>query len=351
MPGAELKRLLAEIHEQPEVIQRLLDSQLPMVRQAALAIRERQPTAIVLVARGSSDHAAIYGRYVLEICNRRLISLAAPSEVTLYASGPRLADTVVIGVSQSGRGDDVVSYVQEARKQGALTVAIVNDESSPLAAAAERVLPCSAGPEVSVPATKTVTSEMTLLAMLSASLEDADGADARLAGLPAAVGRALEQRPAVAELAAALSQTTLGSVIGRGFAFPPALEIALKLKETSYTRAEAISAADFMHGPVAVVEAGYSALLIDVGGRSSAAALELATAVRQRGGQSVLLRSGELSEVPADLPNVSLRVPLAEAYAPIVVLVLGQLLAIELALALGVDPALPRGLHKVTSTR
>src|SRR5262249_19622345 len=153
--------------EQPTVIQRLLDNQLGAVREVARIIRDRDPSAIVLVARGSSDNAAVYGRYLLEVCNRRLTSLAAPSGLTLYGSGPRLEQTAVIGVSQSGQGEDVVAYLREARRQGAATVAIVNDERSPLAESADLVLGCLAGPEVSVPATKTVTAQMTLLAMLS----------------------------------------------------------------------------------------------------------------------------------------------------------------------------------------
>jgi glucosamine--fructose-6-phosphate aminotransferase (isomerizing) len=153
-------------------------------------------------------------------------------------------------------------------------------------------------------------------------------------------------------MAQRLAPTALGSVIGRGFAFPPALEIALKLKETSYTRAEPFSAADFLHGPVALVEENYAALLIDVGGRSSESAVEIAEAVRQRGGQPALLGAGKIQPLSDPrVPNISLSAAIAEPFAPIVVLVLGQLLAVELALARGVDPARPRGLRKVTSTR
>jgi len=353
VPQPELERLLAEIHEQPDVVQRLLDRQVGAVRDAASVFRQRQPAAIVLVARGSSDNAAVYGRYLFEVCNRQLTSLAAPSGLTLYGRGPRLDQTVVIGVSQSGQGEDVVAYVREARRQGAATIAIVNDETSPLAEAAERVLGCLAGPELSIPATKTVTSQMTLLGMLSAVLDDPNAGATRLKGLPAAMRGALELRTAASALARQLASTSLGSVIGRGFGFPPALEIALKLKETSYTRAEPFSAADFLHGPVAVVEPNYSALLIDVGGRSSQAALELAAAISQRGGRPGFLRAGDVSPLPDDdeLPNVSLNAPVDEPFAPIVALVLGQLFAVELALAMGLDPARPRGLHKVTSTR
>jgi glutamine---fructose-6-phosphate transaminase (isomerizing) len=349
MSGPELDRLLAEIDEQPQVVARLLEHQRAAVGDVARTIRERQPSTIVLVARGSSDNAAVYGRYLLEVCNRQLTSLAAPSGLTLYGRGPRLDQTVVIGVSQSGQGEDVLAYVREARAQGAATVAIVNDEQSPLASAAESVLACLAGAELSVPATKTVTAQMTLMAMLSAELA---GLPEGLAGLPEALAGALEQRPAAEALARALASSTVGSVIGRGFAFPPALEVALKLKEMCHTRAEPFSAADFLHGPVALVEPDFSALLIDVGGRSSASVMEIAQAIRQRGGQPAMLRAGEIQPTPDnEVLQLLLAAPIGEPYAPIVALVLGQLLAVELALALGLDPAKPRGLHKVTSTR
>ena len=150
-----------------------------------------------------------------------------------------------------------------------------------------------------------------------------------------------------------LAPSTVGSVIGRGFAFPPALEIALKLKEMCQTRTEPFSAADFLHGPVALVEPDYSAVLIDVGGRSTESALSIAHAIRARGGQPALLRAGAIELASDDpVPNLPLVAPrVGEPFAPIVALVLGQLLAVELALALGLDPAQPRGLHKVTSTR
>ncbi|MGI9146638.1 MAG: SIS domain-containing protein [Chloroflexota bacterium] len=352
MSGAELGRLLVEIDEQPHVVARLLDTQRAAVRDVARTIRERQPSTIVLVARGSSDNAAVYGRYLLEVCNRRLTSLAAPSGLTVYGRGPRLEQTVVIGVSQSGQGEDVVAYVREARAQGAATVAIVNDERSPLAAAAAAVLACLAGPELSVPATKTVTAQMTLLALLSLELDDDDSNADALAGLPDALAAALEQRLAAAKLARSLGSSSVGSVIGRGFAFPPALEMALKIKEMCHTQAEPFSAADFLHGPVALVEADYSALLVDVGGRSSESARTIAHAIRQRGGRPVLVQAGSI-QPPADaeLPHLSLVAPISEPFAPILAVALGQLLAVELALALGLDPALPRGLRKVTSTR
>jgi glucosamine--fructose-6-phosphate aminotransferase (isomerizing) len=353
-PTPEQDRLRAEIAEQPAVIGRLLDRQWPTIQRVASAIRERSPAVAVLVARGSSDNVAIYGRYLLEICNRQLTSLAAPSTVTLYGSGPRLADALIVAVSQSGRGEDVVAYVEAARAQGAMTVAIVNDGASPLVSAAEWVLECLAGPELSVPATKTVTAQMTILAALSLALDGGDATQS-LAPLPEAVEWALSLHDQAARFVGEIGPDGPASVIGRGFGFPVALELALKLKEMSYLRAEPFSAADFYHGPIALVDADYTALLVDVGGHAATAADAAATAIRERGGRASLLRAGELGldvDTPAgDGPSLALDVPLAEPYAPIVALVLGQLVAFELALARGLDPARPRGLNKVTSTR
>jgi glutamine---fructose-6-phosphate transaminase (isomerizing) len=348
MPKADLQRLLDEIAEQPEVVARVLDEQRGAASRVAGEIRRRDPAAIVLVARGSSDNAAVYGRYLFEVCNRRLTSLAAPSSLTLYGRGPRLDNTLVIGVSQSGQGEDVVEYVRSARAQGAATVAIVNEIDSPLATVSETVLACLAGPEISVPATKTVTAQMTLLALISAHLQDSD--PRILEALPDALGQAVAQRAAAARVARTLGSRTLASVIGRGFAFPPALEIALKLKETAYTPAEPFSAADFLHGPVALVEDDYAALVIDTGGRSSHAATQIAAAIRARAGQAIVLRAGDVTPVEPDTQGLALRVGLDEPFAPIVALVLGQLVAVEVALARGLDPSRPRGLRKITST-
>lgn len=339
-----LGRLRLEIAEQPAVVERVLVEGRPAVRRFADALRQASPRAIVLVARGSSDHAAIYGRYLFEICNHTLTSLAAPSQVTLYDSGPNLAGCAVIGISQSGQGEDVTAYLRAARAQGALTAAIVNDPASPLAQAAEHVLDCLAGPELSIPATKTVTAQMAVLASLSATL--LGEAEVPRGSLPDALRRALNGWRSARMLAGALADTPIAAVIGRGFAYPAALEIALKLKETSYTRAEPFSAADFIHGPVALVDASFMALVVDVGGRSSAAAAEVAAAIQARGGAAQILRVG-----PSAFDGLAVQAAVSEPYAPIPAVVLGQLFAVELALARGLDPALPRGLAKVTSTR
>lgn len=333
------KRLLDELAQQPTVLSRLLERQGPSIVQAAEAIRRFRPKGIVLVARGSSDNAAVYGRYLFEIQNRIPAFLAAPSTVTLYGAGPRLKGYAVIAVSQSGRGEDVVSYVKEARRQGAFTLAVVNDPRSPLAKASQSCLDFLAGPELCVPATKTVTAQMLAFAALSSALRGR-GLEKALELVPKAVAAAVDKRAEALAVAKRLSQAKSISVLGRGFAYPVALELALKLKETSYRRAEPFSAADFIHGPIALVERGHLILGVDVGGRSSAACAEAFERVKERGGQVLALR----------LPSTD-RSTLPEHLAPLPTLAFGQLVALELARLEGIDPSRPRGLRKVTSTR
>lgn len=336
--------------EQPAVLRRLIESPPPSLQEVAARLRRAPPRAVVLAARGSSDHAAVYGRYLFEVHNRALTSLAAPAAFTVYGSGPELRDALVIGVSQSGRGEDVRRVVEEARAHGAMTVAIVNDPRSPLAQAAQYVFDCGAGPELAVPATKTVTAQMLLLAQLSAAWRGGDPDPASLEELPDAVAQALSLRDEAQSLAAHLGHVEDVFALGRGFAYPVALEVALKLKEMAQVHAAAWSSADFRHGPIALVSPRNRVLALDAGGLSTDHALDSAREVERRGGEAYLLRAGRFERF-RDSPALALRCDLAEHHAAIALLVLGQLLALEVAKARGVDPSNPPGLKKVTSTR
>lgn len=337
-----LEILLGEIAEQPEVLTRLLHRAGEIDRLGA-EIDRFDPAAVVLAARGSSDHAAIFARYLFEIRNRRLTSLAAPSAVTLYCSGPDLRRTLVIGVSQSGQGEDVRAFVERARAQGALTLAVTNDPSSPLARSAALSFDLGAGVERSVPATKTVTAQLLFFALLSNAMTG----EARLdfSAVPETI-RSLLAAPLPARVLAPGIPASRVLVLGRGFAFPVALETALKLKETSYTHAEALSAADFTHGPLALATQELTALIVDVGGRSSEPARVAQRQIEAHGGRVVLLGMTASSQ--------SLTLPAAERSEPeaaISSVVLAQQLAVEVALARGFDPARPMGIQKITSTR
>ncbi|HEY8209317.1 MAG TPA: SIS domain-containing protein [Myxococcaceae bacterium] len=343
------ERLLAEMAEQPEVVRRILRQAPPAIDRVVDRLRAAGPWSLVLCARGSSDNAAVYGRYLLEIRARRVVSLAAPSTITLYGSGPTLARAAVIGVSQSGRGEDVVAFLKSAHEQGALTVAVVNAPVSPLSQYADFVLELDAGEEISVPATKTLVAEMTMMAMLAETM--AGSPPSLMQALPDAVERALQLRPQARELAQHLARVQTAAVVGRGFGYAAALETGLKLKEMAGVHAESFSGADFFHGPVALISSDHPVLLIDVGGASTAPALATAEEIHRRGGSPLLLRAGEFR--PTAQPYPTLQLPLRdlpEAFAPIPAVVLGQLLAYETGLLRGISPASPRGLQKITST-
>ena len=329
-----MSRFRDEIHEQPEAAERLLKNGAAAARAIGARIREASPRAFVIAARGSSDNAALYAKYLFGARNRALVALAAPSLFTHYAHPPRIGGSCVVGISQSGESPDVIAVVEEGRRQGALTLAITNVAGSQLARAAELVLPLEAGPELSVPASKTYTASLLALAMISAAVDPVETFESALAAVPGAMRRALEAESRLEPLV----QPLMGPravVLGRGFNFSTAEEIALKLSETSYVLARAWSVADFEHGPIAIVDAGLPVLIVDGGGP---VADDLAT-LRER-------LAGKGCHV-LDLRDES---GLPEELTPITLAVLGQLLAHRVAAAKGMDPDRPRTIQKVTRT-
>jgi glucosamine--fructose-6-phosphate aminotransferase (isomerizing) len=338
-----------EILEQADVTRAHAQGNAEAVHVAAAAITRRAPAGFVIAARGTSDHAAIYGKYLLELRNRVVVSLAAPSGFSLYHQPPRVDRFCVIGISQSGASVDICSVVEEGRRQGALTIALTNRPESRLGQAADHVLPLAAGEERSVPASKTYTATLYLLAMLSDALTpDAEFA-AALQRVPDAIQGVLDawrENDVVAPLAEALDAPRL-AVLGRGFHLATALEIALKIMETSYAVAEARSIADFQHGPLAIVEPGFPVLLLEAGGPALAQMLDLAAQLRGLGA-----RVAQITDQPGDGPLTwSLSPGLPEPLTPLPFAVAGQLLALAIARRRGSDPDKPRSLRKVTITR
>jgi glucosamine--fructose-6-phosphate aminotransferase (isomerizing) len=337
-----------EIAEQPEVAARLLQQSRDAVAAIGTRIREIRPRGYVIAARGSSDHAALYAKYLFGVRNRALVALAAPSLFTHYAKPPHLEGQCVIGISQSGASPDVVSVLEEARQQGALTIAISNDAESPLGKAAEYILALGAGQERSVPASKTYTASLLALALISQAVDDDIAFEAALAMVPRAMAKALEMDPDLEKLAAQLTGSRV-IVLGRGFNFSTAEELALKLMETSYVMARAWSVADFEHGPIAVVEAGIPVVVVDGGGAVAASIGSIRERVGAKGCPVVQLVDGEVGEVdPATTVQVASGLP--EELTPMSLAVLAQLLAYRVAVARGFDPDRPREIHKVTRT-
>jgi glucosamine--fructose-6-phosphate aminotransferase (isomerizing) len=342
-----------EIREQPSALVRQLQAGRAEVDTAAAAILQAAPHSVMIAARGTSDNAARYAQYVLGAHNGLAVGLAAPSLFTHYASPPRLTGSLVIGISQSGQSPDIVAVVTEARRQGALTLAITNDPSSPLARAATHVIALHAGPERAVAATKTYTTELMALAMLSAALDRSPGPAAQsrwdeLAALPAQVESMLDLARAVEPAASRCRYAERFVVLGRGFNYCTAFEIALKIKETSYVIAEPYSAADFKHGPAAMLELGFPIILVAPRGKvtDADALLDL---LEQRRAEVIAISNDPTVLSRAHTPLAIPDVP--EWLSPLVAVVPGQWLALALALTRGHDPDQPRGLSKVTHTR
>ncbi|MBP1635417.1 MAG: glucosamine--fructose-6-phosphate aminotransferase (isomerizing) [Acidobacteria bacterium] len=341
--------LLSEINEQPDVLRRLLREGEPNVRRVADALASRGLTGVVIAARGSSDNAARYGQYVLGALNRLNVGLATPSLYTRYQAPPRLNGALVVGISQSGESPDLVAVVEEGRRQGCPTLAITNVEGSPITRVADHTLLLGAGRERSIAATKTYTSQLMTIAMLSAAL----GGDARrwaeLAEVPDQVSAALQLGERAQAAAAMLKDAGHGVVIGRGYNYATAFEMSLKAKELAYVAVEPYSAADFQHGPIALVEAGFAAIVVNVAGAVCEEVEALLNAMIDRGA-----RPAVVSNIPSSLAVAAAPLPLPENLpewvSPIAAVVPGQLLAFHLSRARGFDPDQPRGLNKVTRT-
>lgn len=342
--------LLSEIGAQPEALARLLREGAPDAEAIADSLRGRGIHHVVIAARGSSDNAARYAQYVCGAFNRLTVTLATPSLFTRYRTPPRMDGALVVGISQSGESPDLVAVVEEGRRQGCPTLAITNAPDSPLSRAAAHTFALRAERERSVAATKTYTAQLTALAMISAALGNDDARRRELAGVPEAVAAALGIDAAAIDAAAgALEDAGHGVVIGRGFNYATAFEISLKAKELAYVAVEPYSAADFQHGPIALIETGFAAIVVNVRGAVSDEVEDLLREMVDRGARPVVLSNVESSLALAAAP---LRLPagVPEWLSPIPAVVPGQLLAFHLSRRRGFDPDRPRGLSKVTRT-
>jgi glutamine---fructose-6-phosphate transaminase (isomerizing) len=339
-----------EIFEQPVVARRLLDEAHEPIERIAADVQARDVDHVVIAARGTSDHAAIYAQYLFGVLLRLPVALAVPSVLSLYGAEPRFRRALVVGISQSGVSPDVVGIVEAGRRQGVPTVAITNDPASALAAAAEHVVDLRAGPELAVAATKTYTAELMAVAMLGSALADGPGRAAELAVVPAAMEEALRTEEAAAGAAADHAGMRSCTVLGRGFDYATAREWALKLKELTHVLADPYSAADFLHGPLALVEPGFPVLALAPSGRASADLVALLERL-VRDHEVDLLVASDREEIRA-LGRWSLALPagLPEWLTPLVSILPAQLFALHLTRARGLDTEAPRHIAKVTRT-
>ena len=342
-----------EIEQTPDAIERVLAAAPQELRAVADAVDRARPKWTMIAARGTSDHAAVYAQYLIETHLGLPTGLTKPSVTTVY--GARLAwrHGLLLAISQSGQSPDIVGVVQAAREAGALTIAITNEHPSPLADAAEWRMPCHAGHELAVPATKTYVAELAVVASLVAAIrpnrELADG----LAALPDVLRSTLSMTYAWldgpgADVVRALADADRALLVSRGFNLATALELALKLKETCGLFAEAYSTADFAHGPMVLAQAAVPTIGIRPDGAMGAMVDETLAAVAQRGGLATVIGGREAAPIAGALALPS---PLPEALTPLQFVLPGQLLVEATAQERGISPDAPIGLGKVTRTR
>src|SRR5437764_1079046 len=252
--------MLQEIAEQPAALRATIDAERAKIAGLGRHLRQRDIDLIVLVARGSSDNAALFGRYLIEIATGIPVSLAAPSVHTLYQAKLNLQHALVVGVSQSGEGEDINRVLENARAGGAYTVGITNEPQSAMAGLVDETLLMHGGRERSVAATKTFTGQMMLFYMLAAALAEAHS-NLRYEAIPDYVAAALDHREAIRQLVERYVFMENCVVVGRGLLYANAYELALKLMETCYVVAERFSSADFLHGPLALLERHFPTIL------------------------------------------------------------------------------------------
>ena len=337
-----VSRMATEMADQPAVLATLLERRSE-IETAVLGAAPRPLTGTILVARGSSDNAATSARYLLAIATGRPAALGSPSLASRYGARIDFSGYLVIAISQSGQTPEIALYLARARAAGAVGIAITNDASSPLADAADVVIDLATGPELAVPATKTVTAEMLALVLVAAALGPPPATAAQLDDLPVQVARILADPAPAMALAAKLAGPDRIVTTARGILHGAAQETALKIEEITGKMVVSFSAADFLHGPIAIAEPGLPVIAFDAPGPTEADVAKLVAKLHERG--CSVSHAGP--RPGADLPWPS-SVP--EALAPILGVVRGQQLALELARTLEIDPDSPAGLTKVTVT-
>ena len=340
--------MLDEIAEQPAALERTIRREGRRAERFGARLAARGVRLVVLVARGSSDNAALFGRYLLEVTTGIPVSLAAPSVHTLYGARLDLRDTLVVGISQSGEGTDVNLVLERARGCGATTLAITNERSSSMAGIADETLHIHAGRERSVAATKTYTGQLMLFYLLARGL-GWRGPAADVERVPELAARALETRPAVEAVVERYAFMENCVVVGRGLNYANAYELAIKLMETCYVVAERFSSADFLHGPIAVVERHFPVFLFAPPGPTMKGSRELVAKLAALGAETIAV-SSERPILRAASRGLALPERIPEILSPIPYVVPAQLFAALLARAKGLDPDRPRSLSKVTRT-
>lgn len=339
-----------EILEQPQVLRNCLEANRDTVQEVVKAIQDKEITSVYIAARGTSDHAGTYAKYIIEMVTGIPVAMAAPSILTMYHKSLKLGHALVIGISQSGKAADVLEVIKEGNRQGAVTVSVTNFPDSPMAKEAKFHLSCEAGLEKSVAATKTFTSQMMLLANLAAEWAQDEKMKQELRKVPDLVAETLKLGDEITEKVQRYRFMNECFVLARGVNYPIAMEAALKTQETCYIRAKAYAVSDFHHGPFAMIEEDMPVFVYAPKGPSMNDMVEMLNKLKDKNAEMVIISNNpEILGMGA----TSFRIPDTEndILSPFLNVAVAQMFACQLSLARGLNPDSPRGLNKVTITR
>lgn len=340
-----------EIRATPGAIDRLLSQGAEAISEAAVAILRARPRWVMIVARGTSDHAALFARYLLEVRLGLPVVMAAPSAQSIYRAAFDWTGALVIGVSQSGASPDLTCVTDAAREGGALTVAITNTRDSPLATSCEHVIECHAGAELSVAATKSYVNSLVALVALVAALDPNWSFDiARLSEAASESIAASERWIETTDVVGDLARSPGVLVLGRGFNLATAHEVALKLIETSGRLALPYSTADAEHGPLVLAGSDIPILVFEPPGIMAGHVAPVIEKGSRAGSRVWSVSLSESARSPGEGHSLVLPFVVPDEVSPVPLVIPGQLIAEALAHGLGLDPDLPAGLEKVTLT-
>jgi glucosamine--fructose-6-phosphate aminotransferase (isomerizing) len=340
--------LFSEISEQPAIIQRLLDSESDHIAKIASGLKNKFKY-IVIAARGTSDNAARYAQYVLGAYNHYQVALATPSLYTVYKAPPNLKEALVIGVSQSGQSPDIVSVLASAKEQGCPTICITNDTKSPLAKTCEFVISQHTGHEKAVAATKTYTSSLAAFALLSLSFDKNIKREKELKSLPEKLTGIISSACKVIKTTERYRYIEHCVVIGRGFNYSTAFEIALKVKELTRVVSVPYSSADFSHGPIATVHSGFPVIVVAPSGEMYPHIHEFIDKLIGMGAEIISISDKKEIILKSNL-GFAMPSGISEWLSPIAYILPGQLFARQLAIEKGLNTDKPEGLTKITET-
>lgn len=342
-------RMLKEIKESPQALYNLIRLETGRIERFARFLSQSDISLVTFVARGTSDNAALYGKYLIESLLGIPSHLAAPSIVTIYKSTIRAGQTLTIGISQSGEGTDVNEYLAKARESGSMTLAITNSRGSSITKVVDEVIHLHARREEAVAATKTYVTQCMALLMLAANWSKHNTSMKAIPFIPEAAEQVLKIEPTIKQSVERYRFAGNAVVLGRGYHYSSAKEMALKLMETCYLPTQPFSIADFMHGPIAMIHKDFPMFLFITRGRMNAPMMEIAKNIYGKGAESIIFSNTTETKkyatqhfmMPRSLPEIA---------TPVTYIIAGQLFAYYLSISRGLDPDKPKYLQKITKT-